>query len=60
MVLAMAVPEPKRAAPLYDAVYLIWPSKDANLSSAFAPPPREVEVVNIVDVVTYEPDLGAL
>jgi hypothetical protein len=60
LVLSMAVPEPKRAAPMYDAVYLIWPNKEANLASAFAGAPPEAEVVNIVDVMTYEPDLGAL
>ena len=60
LVLAMAVPEPKRAPPLYDAVYLIWPNGDVNLAPAFSTPPREADIVNIVDVVTYEPDLGAL
>jgi hypothetical protein len=60
MVLAMAVPEPKRAAPLFDAVYIVWPNGDANLVSAFASPPPEVEIVNIIDVVCYEPDLKAL
>jgi hypothetical protein len=60
LVLAMAVPEPKREAPMYDAVYVIWPNADANLAPAFAAPPPEAEIVNIVDVVTYEPDLGAL
>ena len=60
LVLDMAVPEPKRAPPMYDAAYLIWPNDDANLVSAFATPPKGVEIVNIVDVVTYEPDLGAL
>ncbi len=60
LVLDVAVPEAKRAAPLYDAVYLIWPNKDANLVPAFATPPREVEIVNIIDVITYEPNLGAL
>jgi hypothetical protein len=60
LVLAMAVPEPTRAAPLYDAVYLIWPNKTASLDKAIASPPSEVEVVNIIDVVAYEPDLGAL
>jgi hypothetical protein len=60
MVLAMAVPEPKREAPMFDAVYIIWPNKDANLAKAFGSPPREVEIANIIDVVAYEPDLGAL
>ena len=60
LVLAVSVAEPKRAAPMYDAVYLIWPNKDANLATAFAAPPPEAELVNIVDVVTYEPDLRAL
>lgn len=60
LVLDMAVPDPKREAPMYDAVYLIWPVKDADLAAAFAMPPKGVEIVNIVDVVTYEPDLGAL
>jgi hypothetical protein len=60
LVVDIAVAEPKRAAPMYDAVFLIWPDKDASLATAFAMPPRDVEIVNIVDVVTYEPDLGAL
>jgi hypothetical protein len=60
LVLDMAVPDPKREAPMYDAVYLIWPAKDADLAPAFAKPPAGVEIVNVVDVVTYEPDLEAL
>lgn len=60
LVLDMAVPDPKREAPIYDAVYLIWPAGDADLASAFATSPKGAEIVNIVDVVTYEPDLGAL
>jgi len=60
LVLNMAVPDPKREAPMYDAVYLIWPNKDANLAPAFDQPPKGVQIVNVVDVVTYEPDLGAL
>ena len=60
LVLDVAVPESRRAAPMYDAVYLIWPNRDTNLAPAFATPPQVVDIVNIVDVVTYEPDLGAL
>ena len=60
LVLNLAVPEPKREAPMYDAAYLIWPNSNANLATAFAAPPPEADIVNIVDVVTYEPDLAKL
>jgi hypothetical protein len=60
MTLTIAVREPRRAAPLFDAVYVIWPAGKASFVDAFNAPPAEVEVVNVLDVVLYEPDLKAL
>jgi hypothetical protein len=60
MVLAVAVPDPQGPGVLYDAVYLIWQGHGASLDQAFASPPPDVEVVNILDVLSYEPDLHAI
>ncbi len=57
--LDLAVPEPGRPAPLFDAVMLIWPKNDADPASLFPPPPDEMEVADIVDLVCYETVLAA-
>ena len=57
--LDLAVPEPGRPAPLFDAVIFIWPKQDADPASAFTALPDEMEVADIVDLVCYETPLSA-
>lgn len=60
VVLDLAVREPDRPAPLFDAVIQIWPAKgDPAIPLDFLSPVY-VEVVNIIDLLSYESNLGAL
>lgn len=54
----LAVPEPATQKFLFDAVVQLWPKNKADLSKAFANPPADIEVVNILDLVAYEADTG--
>jgi hypothetical protein len=45
---------------LFDAVITIWPAKGADRIAAFGEPPAEVEIANVIDLLSYESNLGAL
>jgi hypothetical protein len=59
VVLDLAVPEADRPAPLFDAVIQVWPAKGSDGVKATDSAPAEIEVANIVDLLSYESDLGA-
>jgi hypothetical protein len=60
VVLDLALPEAGRPAPLFDGVMLVWPARNGVLPSGFGEPPGAVEVANILDILSYETDLGTL
>ena len=57
VVLDAAVPEPDRPAPLFDAVIQIWP-KGRGWVDIPRDIPDVIEVVNVLDLLSYESDLG--
>jgi hypothetical protein len=59
VVLDLAVAEADRPAPLFDAVIMIWPAKGMGRVKSLDKVPAEIEVANIVDLLSYESDLGA-
>jgi hypothetical protein len=59
VVLDLAVPEADRPAPLFDAVIQVWPAKGSDGVRATDAAPAEIEVANIIDLLSYESDLGA-
>ena len=60
MTLTLAVREKRRAPPYVDAAFLIWPAGTAGMEKAFDAPPPELVIINLLDVVLYEPDLQAV
>jgi hypothetical protein len=58
-VLDLAAAEADRPAPLFDAVIMIWPAKGMDRVKSFDNAPGEIAVANIVDLLSYESDLGA-
>ena len=56
VVLDLAVAEADRPAPLFDGVIQIWPKGAGQLPGDA---PAEIEVVNVLDLLSYESDLGA-
>lgn len=57
VVLDMAVAEADRPTPLFDAVVQIWP-KGQGLMDIPGDMPEVIEVVNVLDLLSYESDLG--
>jgi hypothetical protein len=57
--LDLAVPEVGRPTPLYDAVIQIWPRKGADPAASLGAPPDGIEIADIVDLLSYESQLGA-
>ncbi len=56
----LAVPEKDRLAPLFDGVFQIWPAKGTERIDSFGEVPGEIEIANIVDLISYEAKLNAL
>jgi hypothetical protein len=56
-VLDLAVAEPDRPAPMFDGVIQIWP-KGTGAAGGSGDAPGEIEVVNTLDLLSYESDLG--
>jgi len=59
LALDLALGEEGRPPPLFDAVIQVWPKNGANLTDAAAGAPDAVTVANIVDLLSYESDLGS-
>ena len=56
-VLDLAIAEPDRPAPLVDAVIQIWPKGPGGVDIP-RDMPDAIEVVNVLDLLSYESDLG--
>lgn len=57
--ICLAVPEAGRPAPFFDAVIALWPKPDATLADVFDGAPAAIDVVNVLDIWSYDNDLRA-
>ena len=56
----LAEPETGRPASLYDGVFQIWPAKGVERIESFGDAPGEIEIANVIDLISYEAKLNAL